>query len=81
MTKDDYLEWLLQWFNQRVSITKNDVHTNYFSQGWLDSFTTLSLITDMESAFNIQFSDNHFSDTRFSTLSGLSEMITELKTI
>ena len=81
MEKKDYLEWLFNWFSNRVEMPTDAVSCNFFTQGWIDSFKILELITEIESTFNIHFEDSAFNDSRFSTIQGLSEIIFELNNI
>lgn len=77
--KDFYVEWLVAWFSGRVEMPSGAVHRNFFVEGWLDSFNTLELILEMETAFNISLNDSILSDPRFSSISGLSEILFEMQ--
>ena len=77
MTQNDYLEWIINWFNKTVNVSKAEVSHNFFKERWLDSFNTLLLISDIESTFNICFDDSTFNNEKFYTMLGLSEIIFE----
>ena len=76
---NDCTEWLIKWFGERGSLPDNFSEQNYFDLGLIDSFEVLELIDDVEGEFGIAFTDLHFQDRRFVTVSGLSEIIYELK--
>lgn len=78
----EILLWLVDWFKKNgkapnLSVEK-DLQANFFESGIIDSLEIIGLITDIENNFNIQFSEKHFQDRRFSTISGLTEIINEL---
>ena len=79
MIQENYLEWLFNWFNKRTSLKEKAFDSNFFVEGWINSFEILELITEMESTFNIHFDDAVFNDPRFSTMRGLAEIMVELK--
>jgi D-alanine--poly(phosphoribitol) ligase subunit 2 len=75
------IKWLLNWFKKKGinSPDKNDILSlNYFEAGWIDSLGIIELICDIEFHFSIRFNELHFQDRRFSTISGLAEIISEL---
>lgn len=77
--KDFYLKWLENWFGKRVDMPADAVFRNFFVEKWIDSFQTLELILEMESEFHIKLDDSVLSDSRFSSISGLSDILFELK--
>lgn len=78
-TKDEVVEWLVDWFvqhgrfNQRIESTT----TNYLETGWLDSLGIIELLTDVENQFGFRFNEDLLSDPRFQTVDGLGELISE----
>jgi D-alanine--poly(phosphoribitol) ligase subunit 2 len=80
MSAHDTATWLLDWFAARnpASATASDRMTaNYFEAGWIDSLGVVELIADAEDHFHIRFTENDFQDRRFSTITGLVEIIGE----
>ncbi|HLB43370.1 MAG TPA: phosphopantetheine-binding protein [Gammaproteobacteria bacterium] len=80
MQKNDYLEWLTHWFRKRMDIPTDAIYRDFFEERWLDSFKTIELITEIEKSFNLTLTDSVFSDPRFSTIVGLSEILLEITT-
>ncbi len=72
-------KWIVDWFEKNTSSKKEDLlvsfESNYFEKGWIDSFKFVSFIMDIENNFNISFSNNEFQDRKFSTIQGLTEII------
>jgi acyl carrier protein len=58
---------------------RTDPATPYYEQGVIDSLGLMRLIGDIESTFDISFTNKDFNDPRFATLSGLAEMIDGLR--
>lgn len=79
MQKNDYQTWLIKWFSEKTGITQDAVDRNFFSEGWLDSFKTLELILEIEKTFKIVLNDAIFNDSRFYTIAGLAEILSELQ--
>ncbi|EKD71472.1 MAG: hypothetical protein ACD_46C00181G0037 [uncultured bacterium] len=79
MIKNNYKEWLISWFKKNMEISVDVVHRDFFKEGWLDSFKTIELISEIEKTFKLSFSDSHFTDARFSTIDGLAEILAEIK--
>lgn len=78
MAKDDYLEWLKDWFGTKLQLPQDADTRDIFAENWLTSLDTLTLVIDIESKLNISLTDESFSDKRFSTMLGLSEILDEL---
>ena len=64
-----------------MEIPADAVHRDFFKEGWLDSFKTIELIMEIEKTFNLTLNDAIFSDPRFSTILGLSEILIEIKDV
>jgi D-alanine--poly(phosphoribitol) ligase subunit 2 len=75
-------DWLIPWFERRSSLKGTSLEdkllTDYFEAALIDSFGVIELITAIEGEFHIKFTENHFQDRRFSTISGLEAIIIEL---
>jgi acyl carrier protein len=72
-------DWLTGWFAARapdVVLTRDD---NFFERQAIDSLGVIELIEDIEKQFTIRFTDRNFQDRRFSTIAGLTDIITEIK--
>ena len=82
--KDQVSEWLLEWFSTRGKFNGHNraelLNVNYFDAGLLTSLEVIELVTDIETRFPIQFSQEDFQDQRFVTISGLSDLILERST-
>lgn len=86
MTNQDYelkeqaSRWLCDWFVSRRKF-KGDVsrlpEMNYFEAGLLTSLEVIEFVSEIEERFGVQFSEQDFQDPRFSSISGLSELIIE----
>ncbi len=74
--------WIIDWFVENGTATKEQVlesmDSNYFSAGFIDSFTFISLIGDIEDEYDIEFDNDQFLDRDFATVNGLAEIIAEL---
>lgn len=79
--KKDFIEWMTHWFQKKIGVVLCDWECNFFSAGLLNSFTTLELVTDMESFLNIVLPDSALSDSRFSNVNGLINILSELGVI
>ena len=76
--------FLLQWFGKLGPIPgdspEQKLQTNFFEAGLVDSFGVIELVSAIEEKYGIQFSETHFQERRFSTIGGLSEIMSELAT-
>lgn len=81
--KDKIMEyikgWLSNWFIENSDFSKEDIEnnldSNYFEQGWIDSFSFINFISDMEEKFEISFSNDEFQNREFATVNGLAKII------
>ena len=73
-----YIDWLKEYFARKSDLPENIEQLNYFNAGIIDSFGVIELIESIEQEFKIRFSEDHFQDRRFPTISGLAEIIQEL---
>ena len=75
--------WVLAWFEKRGPVagatTEEKMSVDYFAAGLIDSMAVVDLILEAEAAFGIRFNERHYQDRRFSTLKGLSDIISETK--
>jgi len=74
-------DWLKSWFVARGKIGKDAVafagDTDFFEAGWLTSMEVVELVTEIESRFDMQFSEADLQDSRFVTIPGLADLIVE----
>lgn len=75
MQKNDYIEWLKKWFEEKTNYVFSDLNENFFDNGILTSFSTLQLITDIESFFSIFLSDSDLTNQQLYTINGLAEIL------
>lgn len=81
-SKDEVVEWLVEWFAQHGRLKRRVDSTveNFLEKGWLDSFGIIELLTDVESQFGVRFNEDYFLDPRFPTVDGLAEIISQADT-
>ena len=77
-----WLKELLKKNNKSVyeSLIKENVdisNTNFFENGLVDSFGVITIIEKIEKKYSIFLNEKHFGQRRFSTISGLKEIIIE----
>lgn len=72
-------EWVLEWFEKNAKIDKevlrNDLDKRYLDEGYIDSFSFITLISEAEEQFHIQFSDEDFESEEMLSVSGLIRVI------
>lgn len=72
-------KWIVDWLVKEGSLDKSEIidnlDSNYFEVGFIDSFKFISMIADVEDNFGIEFSNDQFEDRSFSTINGLSMII------
>ncbi|MGO8998560.1 MAG: acyl carrier protein [Polyangiaceae bacterium] len=80
-TEEELSEWLLAWFRgrgMRPGATRaEELRTNYFDAGTIDSFGIIELIADLEQRYHVAFTPDDFQDPRFSTIMGLATVVLE----
>ena len=79
MEKEDYSEWITEWFRTKTGIAECDLKSNFFNTGLLNSFQTLELVMDIESSLKLSLPDSALTDPRFPTIKGLSTILSELQ--
>lgn len=79
---EDIKKWLIEWFVENGDATEDvildNLDVNYFNAGFLDSFTFINLIGDLEDEYEIEFDNEQFLDRDFATIHGLAGIIAEL---
>ena len=80
---EDIKTWLEEWFSNNSSRTVEEIKEkgddNYFTEGLVDSFGFISLLSDIEEKFGATFSNDDFLDRSFATINGLACMINKKK--
>ena len=69
--------WIVNWFQDKSPDTNLDITDNYFEKNAIDSFGIMELITDIETHYEITFSQDDFQDPRFANIEGLSNILME----
>ncbi len=85
MKQDEVQSWLINFFSKRNDLSRYDrdklLNCNYFEEGLIDSLGIIKLIISMEQELTVKFGNDVFQDRRFVTILGLSEIVSEQKTI
>lgn len=72
-------EWLIEWFKKHGSVGDAVIAErgtdNYLELGWIDSFTFVAFVSDIETYFNIRLDNDEFQNRAFMTIDGLSYII------
>lgn len=75
--------WLEKWFSNNSSKSLDEVkeksEENYFTEGFVDSFGFISLLSDIEEKYGVTFSNDDFLNRSFATINGLAKMINTKK--
>jgi acyl carrier protein len=78
--REEVQNWLKDWFRSKGKIGRQSnpqIDIDYFEAGWLTSMEVVEFVTEVESQFDMQFSDQDLQDSRFVTITGLAELILE----
>jgi acyl carrier protein len=78
--REEVQNWLRDWFRTRGKIgglATPQTDIDYFEAGWLTSMEVVEFVTEIESQFDFQFSDEDMQDPRFVTIAGLTDLILE----
>jgi acyl carrier protein len=75
------MQWIVQWFVKNTNVPEEEVtshlESNYFEHKWVDSFSFIQFISDIEENFHIRFDNSEFQDREFATIAGLSKILAE----
>lgn len=76
---EDVKTWIIDWFVKNTDFDKEEIEKNlnesYFEHQWIDSFSFINFISDIEENFSISFSNDEFQNREFATISGLTSII------
>lgn len=75
--KSNIEAWIMDWFQDKSPDTNLDINDDYFEKNAIDSFGIMELITDIETHYEITFSQDDFQDPRFANIEGLSNILME----
>jgi D-alanine--poly(phosphoribitol) ligase subunit 2 len=80
MNTNAIADWVRQWFAETSGAPVPDSHwtKSYFEAGIIDSLGIISLVEAIETRFEVRLPPDTFQDRRFSTMAGLTEIISEL---
>lgn len=69
--------WLHNWLisNGNPAVSKLTITDDFVAAGIIDSFGTIRLISDVESHFGVEFSDENFQRKDLTTIKGLATVI------
>ena len=77
--KEQIKRWIIDWFDNNTEAELNEIldsfGSNYFEMGFIDSFKFMTLVSNIEEYFDIEFSNEEFQDRKFATMNGLMEII------
>lgn len=71
--------WIVNWFVKNANVEREEIlgnlNENYFQLGYIDSFEFITLISDIEDTFDVEFENDQFEDRSFSTIAGMASII------
>ena len=73
--KKKVFDWLCNWFISRNEGQELELEENFFEIGLIDSFGVIELIAELEEEFKITFDQLDFQDRRFSSINGLTIIV------
>jgi hypothetical protein len=76
----DYLKWVIDWFVKNGNSEKElkgHLYENFFDLGYIDSFTFIMLMSDIEEELEISFANDRFQDRSFATIHGFAKALAE----
>ena len=76
---EDVSRWIRDFLSQRDRDIEPDLDQDLFAEGVLDSLGVVSLVTGLESRFGARLTEKDFQDPRFSTIRGLSAIVSEAR--
>lgn len=73
-------KWIIDWFKNNTANFPDEINDeietkSYFEEAWIDSLQFISFIAALEDEFKINFSNDDFQNRDFSTLAGLSKIV------
>lgn len=73
----------MDWFSRNAEnngLSEDDLlSANFLEAKIIDSLRIVELVVDIETNFDISFTQDQFQDDRFATIQGLAAIVAELK--
>lgn len=73
----------MDWFSRNAEnngLSEDDLlSANFLEAKIIDSLRIVELVVDIETHFDISFTQDQFQDDRFATIQGLAAMVAELR--
>lgn len=71
--------FIQNWISEKNEIPVGDIHVdeNFFQAGYIDSLAMFRLLFDIETEFNIEIDQNTLFSSTLTTISGLSNTISQ----
>ena len=80
LTKAEILTWLRHFFSTHSNkVLPDDIEQiQYYDAQLIDSLGIIILLEEVSEEFHIEFTQDHFTDRRFSTIGGLADIMSSL---
>ncbi len=76
-------DWLIDWFTKHSAISAEELQksttVNYMEAGFIDSFSFVMLLSDIDDEYDILFNNEDFLNPLFTNIEGLAKLIDERK--
>lgn len=73
--KDYVVTWFVMNSLCEIDEVNENLDSNYFELGWIDSMQFISFVSDLETTFTISFDNSEFQNRAFATINGLCSII------
>lgn len=79
-TKEEILTWLRHFFtsHSKKKLPDDIENIQYYDAQLIDSLGIIILLEAVSEELHIEFTQDHFTDRRFSTIGGLADIITSM---
>lgn len=72
-------KWIISWFIENSDAPENEISekldSNYFEEGWIDSFRFIEFLQDLEDHFGVELDQDSFTDRKFATILGMVQIL------
>jgi len=75
MSKEKIIKWLFE--SLKIENKKSSLKINFMSENYIDSLGIIKIISGLEKKFKFKFKKKNYSDKRFQTIEGLTEIVLE----
>ncbi|MBO6223818.1 MAG: hypothetical protein J6N56_08605 [Bacteroidales bacterium] len=76
-------EWLIDWFSRHsamsAEVLEEKSKVNYMEEGFIDSFSFVQMLSDIDDEYDILFENEDFVNPLFTNIDGLAQMIDQRK--